>query len=121
VTPSEELLRSIAERLKAIADPTRLKILHCLDDRELAVGEIVAAVGGSQANVSKHLAVLRREGVVGSRREGLSVFYRVIDETAFTICRDVCDSLERRLEEQRRTLEEGRAAAAAGGRRLAAR
>jgi DNA-binding transcriptional ArsR family regulator len=119
--PSEELLRRIAERLKAIADPTRLKILHCLDDRELAVGAILAAVGSSQANVSKHLAVLRREGVVGSRREGLNVLYRVIDETAFTICRDVCDSLERRLEEERRTLDQGRAAAAAGDRRLAAR
>jgi hypothetical protein len=57
--------------------------------------------------------------VVGSRREGLNVLYRVIDETAFTICRDVCDSLERRLEEERRTLDQGRAAA--GDRRLAAR
>lgn len=121
MTPGEELLRSIADRLKAIADPTRLAILHFLDESERSVGEIVDAVGSSQANVSKHLAVLRREGVVDFRREGLNVYYRVIDETAFTICRTVCDSLERRLEEQRRTLEQGRAATAAAGRRLAPR
>lgn len=116
MTPGDDLLRRIAERLKAIAEPTRLKILHALDDRELSVGEILAAVGSSQANVSKHLAVLRREGVVGSRREGLNVFYRVTDETAFTVCRTVCDGLERQLEEQLRTLERGREAAGAGGR-----
>ena len=116
MTPGDELLGRIAERLKAIAEPTRLKILHTLDDRELSVGEILAAVGSSQANVSKHLAVLRREGVVGSRREGLNVFYRMIDETAFTVCRTVCDGLARQLEEQLRTLEQGRAAAGAGRR-----
>jgi len=116
MTPADDLLRRIAERLKAIAEPNRLKILHALDDRELTVGQVLAAVGSSQTNVSKHLAVLRREGVVGSRREGLNVFYRVVDETAFTICRTVCDGLERQLEEQRRTLEQGRGAAGAGRR-----
>ena len=103
--PSDELFERIAERLKALADPTRLKILHAVEDRELCVSDILAVVGGSQANVSKHLSKMRASGVLASRREGTSVFYRVIDPAAFTICRTVCDALEQRAETEHRLLK----------------
>lgn len=103
--PSDELFARIAERLKALADPTRLKILHAVEDRELCVSDILAEVGGSQANVSKHLAKMRASGVLASRREGTSIFYRVIDPAAFTICRTVCDALEQRAATEHRLLK----------------
>ncbi len=105
---SDELLTRIAEVLKAMADPTRLKILHSLHNGERCVSDILSVVGGSQANVSKHLSVLKRAGLVDSRRDGLNVFYRIIDEGVFTICRNVCDSIELRVDREHRTIIEGR-------------
>jgi DNA-binding transcriptional ArsR family regulator len=105
---SDELLARIAEVLKAMADPTRLKILHCLHSGERCVSDILEVVGGSQANVSKHLSVLKRAGLVDNRRDGLNVFYRITDEGVFTICRNVCDSLEFRIDREHQTIVEGR-------------
>jgi DNA-binding transcriptional ArsR family regulator len=106
---SEQLLERIADRLKAMADPMRLRILHTLQDGELCVNDILAAVGGSQANVSKHLSVLRRAAMVECRRDGVNVFYRIEDPAIFDICRTVCDSLERQLNSEKEGLERGRA------------
>ncbi len=108
VLPSDELLERIADVLKALADPTRLRILHVLHAGELCVSDILSHIGGSQANVSKHLSVLRRAGLVDCHREGLNVFYRVSDEGVFAICRNVCDSLEVRLDREREALERGK-------------
>ena len=105
---SDELLNRIADVLKAMADPTRLKILHCLHSGERCVSDILEVVGGSQANVSKHLSVLKRAGLVDCRRAGLNVFYRIIDEGVFTICRNVCDSLEHRVDREHRAIKDGR-------------
>lgn len=108
VIASDELLNRIAEVLKAMADPTRLKILHSLHNGERCVSDILQSVGGSQANVSKHLSVLKRAGLVDCRREGLNVFYRIIDEGVFTICRNVCDSLESRIDREHQAILQGR-------------
>lgn len=91
-----------------MADPTRLKILHCLHNGELCVSDVLEFVGGSQANVSKHLSVLKRAGLVDSRRDGLNVYYRITDEGVFTICRNVCDSLELRIDREHQAIIEGR-------------
>ncbi len=113
---SEQLLERIADRLKAMADPMRLRILHVLQGGERCVSEILSQVGGSQANVSKHLSVLRRAGLVGYRREGVNVFYRIEDPAVFAICESVCDSLERQVEAERKEIAQGRAAIAVGNR-----
>ncbi|NOZ95506.1 MAG: helix-turn-helix transcriptional regulator [Acidobacteria bacterium] len=105
---SDELLSKIADVLKAMADPTRLKILHCLHGGERCVSDILGVVGGSQANISKHLSVLKRAGLVDCRRDGLNVFYRIIDDGVFTICSNVCDSLEIRLDRAHQTVVAGR-------------
>lgn len=91
--PSEELLARIADRLKAMADPMRLRILHELDRGEVCVGDLAERVGGSAANVSKHLAVLRAAGLVRCRRDGMNVCYAIADGGVFDVCRLVCDSL----------------------------
>lgn len=108
VIASDELLTRIAEVLKAMADPTRLKILHSLHQGERCVSDILTVVGGSQANVSKHLSVLKRAGLVDCRRDGLNVYYRIIDEGVFTICRNVCDSLETRIDREHEAIIKGR-------------
>ena len=105
---SDELLGRIAEVLRAMADPTRLKLLHSIHTGERCVSDILEVVGGSQANVSKHLSVLKRANLVDGRRDGLNVFYKIIDEGVFTICRNVCDSIEQRVDREHRTILEGR-------------
>jgi len=105
---SDEVLYHISDVLKAMADPTRLKILHNLQNQERCVSDILETVGGSQANVSKHLSVLKRAGLVDCRRQGLNVFYRIIDNGVFTICRNICDSLELRLDKAHQTILTGR-------------
>jgi DNA-binding transcriptional ArsR family regulator len=112
----EQLLERIADRLKAMGDPMRLRILHVLQGGEHCVTDILGQVGGSQANVSKHLSVLRRAGLVECRREGVNVYYRIEDPTVFAICESVCDSLERQVNAEKKGIERGRAAMFAGGR-----
>jgi DNA-binding transcriptional ArsR family regulator len=80
-------------RLKALADPTRLRILHALEPGELCVGSLASRVGCGQANVSKHLAMLRGAGLVRARRCGMNVYYAIDDPVVFRICRLVCASL----------------------------
>jgi len=97
---SEAALQMIAERFKVLAEPMRLKIMHALWDDERTVGEVIEAVGGLQANVSKHLGVLQQSGLVSRRKEGLRVFYRIADSTVFDLCEVVCESLHDRLASQ---------------------
>jgi DNA-binding transcriptional ArsR family regulator len=60
---------------KALNDPKRLHLLYALADGPRSVGELTAAIGASQANVSQHLAVLRERGIVVTERHGASVIY----------------------------------------------
>ncbi len=104
----EGFLEDIAEWMKALADPTRLRILQLLKGGEKCVNGLLGCVGCSQANVSKHLAVLKRAGLVEARREGASVFYRIADPSVFVICETVCDSLERRISARHAGIERRR-------------
>lgn len=72
-------LEKKAEILKALGQPTRLRIMEYLRDGERCVCEIFPAIGGQQSNVSRHLAVLKQAGLVADRRVGVSIFYRVKD------------------------------------------
>ncbi len=105
---TDQLLEKIAARFRAMSNSVRLKILHELEEGELSVSEILSRIGGSQANVSKHLAVLRSAGLVASRREGPSVFYRISDPAVFTICEVVCDALHQQASDEIETIEQGR-------------
>lgn len=98
----------IAERLKSLADPTRLAILHLVQRGEKRVCDILAEIGGSQANISKHLGVLRQAGFVTCRREGVSVYYSVADPSVFQICRAICDGIEKLALEERQAITKAR-------------
>mgnify|MGYP003520343896 CR=1 FL=1 len=103
--PTHDLFERIAERLKALSDPTRLKILHALEDQELCVSAILVIVGGRQATVRVDAFNAFNTVVLASRREGTNIYYRVVDPAAFTICRTVCDALEQRAESEHRLLK----------------
>jgi DNA-binding transcriptional ArsR family regulator len=70
----------VAKYFRALGDPTRVRILALLRERERSVGELVAALGAAQPRVSNHLACLRWCGFVETRREHPSVYYRIADE-----------------------------------------
>ena len=83
----------IAERFRVLGDPVRLRLLHLLSGGEMSVGELVDASGAGQANVSKHLQILLRAGLLRRRKEGLSAFYQVGDPSVFQLCDLVCGRL----------------------------
>ena len=66
-------------------------------DGEATVGELSEALAASQQNVSKHLAVLSDPGVLGRRKDGNHVYYRIVDEAVFTLCEQVCGSVQQQL------------------------
>ncbi|MFV5214265.1 ArsR/SmtB family transcription factor [Azonexus caeni] len=93
---TSQLFDQVAHYFSLLADPTRLRILSCLCGEERPVHEVVDQVGLTQANISRHLNILYRSGVVGRRRDGNSVFYRVIDPNFVDICRTVSISVASR-------------------------
>ena len=101
---SPDLLAGVAERFKALAEPTRLQLLHCLRGGEATVSELVRRTGLTQANVSKHLHLLLTLGFVARRKEGLFAYYRLADKEVFRLCDIMCGRLERELTVRRRML-----------------
>ena len=93
-----QIYRMQAEICKTLADPKRLMIVHELRGGELPVGEIAARLGFPQANASQHLAILRKHGVVVTRREGTSVFYRLASGKIAEACNLVRSVLSDQLE-----------------------
>jgi len=100
----DELVELIAARFRAIAEPTRIRLLDRLRGGEATVQQLTEELGSSQQNVSKHLSVLATNGIVARRKEGNYVWYRVVDEGVFRLCEDVCGSVERQLDELRSVL-----------------
>ena len=73
-------ITALAALLKSISHPFRLKILCLLQDKEMTVGEISRAIKTTDANISQHLAILRHQGIVGSRRQANFIYNRIIDD-----------------------------------------
>lgn len=88
----------IARRFQALSDPTRLRILDTLRERdEASVSELTEALETSQQNVSKHLAALHAEGFVARRKEKTSTLYRISDPQVLELCEQVCSGMEAQL------------------------
>ena len=97
-------LEPVAERLRLLADGTRLRILNALREGEQSVADIVEEVGASQPNVSRHLALLLRAGIVTRRPNGRLVHYRIVDPFIDAICEAICGSLRAHVDRQARRL-----------------
>jgi ArsR family transcriptional regulator len=94
-----EILEQIAERFRVLAEP-RLRILNVLLDGERTVSELVEDTGLNQANVSKHLGLLRSSSFVDRRKEGLYAYYSVADPSVAVLCEVMCGRLEAQAAEQ---------------------
>jgi len=94
----DDVFDSVARYFSLLAEPTRLKILHTICHDERSVSSIVAATGATQTNVSRHLSLMHQAGVVSRRRDGSSVFYKVLDPEFAEICRNVCTRIADRIE-----------------------
>jgi ArsR family transcriptional regulator len=82
-----------ADLLKALGQPTRLKILELLAEGERCVCEIFPAIRSEQSNVSKHLGFLRSQGIVIADRRGMRVFYRLADPRVGKLLEDAEECL----------------------------
>ena len=104
----DALVELIADRFRALAEPTRIKLLDRLREGEATVLELTALVGTTQQNVSKHLTLLQRSGIVARRKQGNFAYYRIADETVHELCEVVCGSLESRAAALARITGRGR-------------
>jgi DNA-binding transcriptional ArsR family regulator len=92
---SADAAEAIAERFRALAEPTRLRIVYLLRDGERSVGDLARALGCSQANASKQISLLAEAGLVRRRRQGLHCFCAVADPAVFALCDAVCAAVRR--------------------------
>jgi DNA-binding transcriptional ArsR family regulator len=82
--PSE--LEDLASRFKILAEPARLQILMAICSQECSVQEICDRTRLHQANVSKHLRLMKDAGIVACRQQGIWRYYRVIDTELLSFC-----------------------------------
>jgi DNA-binding transcriptional ArsR family regulator len=94
----DETVEELAERFRLLSEPTRLRLLCILAGGERCVGDLAVQIGCTQANVSKHLALLADAGLVSRRKAGLNCYYSVADDSVFTVCGSVWDSVRRHLD-----------------------
>ena len=91
---SNESLEAIASRFRALGEASRLRIVQVLQGGERSVGQLVQLTGLSQPNVSRHLQVLVTAKLVGRRKAGLQVLYRVVDENLGQLCLLICQGIQ---------------------------
>ena len=103
-TPDDPALELIAARFRVLGEVSRLKLLRALEAGERSVNELVVLSGLTQANTSRHLQTLTDAGILGRRREGTSVRYRIADPEILELCDLVCGGLRTGLEGRVRML-----------------
>ena len=79
-----------AEWFGVLSTPMRLRIVRALCQGVKNVGQLIEVLGVSQPNMSQHLNLMYRAGLVGKRRQGTQVYYHIADESAVRVCRAVC-------------------------------
>ena len=94
-----QLVELIAERFRVLAEPMRILLLDALRLGPATVQQLQQATGASQQNVSKHLGLLLRGGLVSRSKEGNFSLYAIADEGVFELCEQVCGGLRRQLDE----------------------
>lgn len=97
MNPTQDALQPLFEAASGyfalLAEPRRLRILHCLCHGEHTVNELVALTGCSQANTSRHLSLMHAKGLLSRRRMGMSVSYAIADTLLLELCKTVCERL----------------------------
>jgi DNA-binding transcriptional ArsR family regulator len=96
---STQVFAAAAELFSVLSTPIRLKVLSVLCDGEMPVSQLLERIDSSQPNLSQHLNVLYRSGILAKRKEGTQVIYRIQSERAMAICRSVCTQIAIELDE----------------------
>jgi ArsR family transcriptional regulator len=86
----DEVFDFASELFRVLSAPMRLKIISCLRDGEQNVSYLLSHIETTQPNMSQHLNTLYKAGVLGKRREGVQILYRIIDERVAAVCQAVC-------------------------------
>jgi DNA-binding transcriptional ArsR family regulator len=102
---NQDLIDFESRFLKAIAQPTRLKILYFLKDGEKCACEIIPKMAEDQSSVSRHLNNLKNAGILESRKEGVSVYYKIKDKRVFSILDLVDDILKSQVKEEAKLMK----------------
>ncbi|MEZ4701315.1 MAG: metalloregulator ArsR/SmtB family transcription factor [Rhodothermales bacterium] len=101
----DALTDRIAQRLRVLGEPARLHLLNTLaENGEMNVQELVEATGIHQANASKHLNLMAREGLLSRSKSGLFVYYAIRDASLQGICLLLSGQIREELEQEQRTL-----------------
>lgn len=94
-----EVFEPVAAYFRALSEPTRLHILSLLRTGEHNVGELAQLCDYTAANISRHLSVLRKHGLVERETRGNSAYYRIADVSVNELCDLVCGSILRQIEQ----------------------
>ncbi|MDI9332073.1 MAG: metalloregulator ArsR/SmtB family transcription factor [Alphaproteobacteria bacterium] len=93
LTESEQVFELAAELFRVMSAPMRLKIISSLCNGEKNVGQLLEEIDTTQPNMSQHLNTLYQAGVLGRRREGVQIYYRITNDRVVTLCRAVCTQI----------------------------
>ena len=93
VSEPDQVFELAAEVFRVMSAPMRLKIISCRCDGEKIVSYLLSKIDTTQPNMSQHLTTLYQAGVLGKRREGVQIHYRIIDERVANLCRTVCTQI----------------------------
>ena len=103
---SPDAVELVAARFRILGEPIRIQILQALQAGERNVSELVADVGSTQPNISKHLRILQDARFVARRQNGNNVYYSIADPTVFDLCDAVCGSLGTQLTQHATLVDE---------------
>ena len=92
---TETTIELVARRFRMLGEPQRLRILQLLQPGPKTVNEVVAALGVSQSNVSRHLQALAEAGLLVRKRSGNNIIYAIGDPVVYRLCDLVCHSVTR--------------------------
>jgi DNA-binding transcriptional ArsR family regulator len=89
----DEMFDLAAETFRVMSAPMRLKIINCLCNEEKNVGQLLDEIETTQPNMSQHLNTLFKAKILGRRRDGVQIYYRIINDRVVTLCRAVCTQI----------------------------
>jgi len=90
---SDRVFENAAEVFRVMSAPMRLRIISSLCHGEKNVGELLGEINTTQPNMSQHLNTLYKAGVLGKRRDGVQIYYRIVNERVVNLCRAVCTQI----------------------------
>jgi DNA-binding transcriptional ArsR family regulator len=96
----EKVYELHADLCKIFSNAKRLEIINLLNDKEMSASELVERIGLSKANLSQHMSVLKSKGVILTRREGVNIYYRIVNPKIIQACHLIKEVLFEQFQEK---------------------